>query len=325
MTQDLLKVNNLVTTFTTDNGIVRAIDDVSFSIQAGQTVGLVGESGSGKSVTSLSIMRLIQAPAGQIASGSILFQGRDILKLTEKEMRTYRGNSIGMIFQEPMTSLNPVFTIGAQIAEVLEIHQRLSRRDALREAVEMLKLVKMPAPEQRAKEFPHQLSGGMRQRVMIAMALACRPKLLIADEPTTALDVTIQAQILDLIRSLQKEIGMAVLLITHDLGVVAEVCDEVMVMYAGRVVERGPVGEILQNPQHPYTKGLLESIPVLGKRVEILPTIKGAVPSLAELGTGCHFRGRCVQSVRQCATDIPQTITAKARPTHSYACWNPVS
>jgi oligopeptide/dipeptide ABC transporter ATP-binding protein len=324
MSEDLLTVSNLVTTFATDGGRVKAIDDVSFSIRPGETIGLVGESGSGKSVTSLSIMRLIQAPAGRISSGKIMLQGRDILTMTEAQMRTLRGNAMGMIFQEPMTSLNPVFTIGNQIAEVFQIHQRLSKKEALERAIDMLKLVKIPAPEKRIKEYPHQLSGGMRQRVMIAMALACKPKLLIADEPTTALDVTIQAQILDLMRSLQKEIGMAILLITHDLGVVAEVCDNVMVMYAGRVVERGPVKEIFQSPRHPYTQGLLKSIPVLGKRIDVLPTIKGTVPSLSDLGEGCHFRGRCAQALPRCATDLPLPKTHNSTTNHSFSCWNAV-
>lgn len=320
MTENLLTVKDLVTCFSASGKSVKAVDSVSFSIKPGQTVGLVGESGSGKSVTSLSIMRLIQSPAGRISSGEISLGDKNLLTMSEHEMRAIRGNQIGMIFQEPMTSLNPVFTVGNQIAEVFQIHHRLGKRESMERAVEMLRLVKIPAPELRVKEYPHQLSGGMRQRVMIAMALACRPKLLIADEPTTALDVTIQAQILELIRSLQTEIGMAVLLITHDLGVVAEVCDAVMVMYAGRIVERGSVREIFQNPRHPYTKGLLQSVPVLGRKVTKLPTINGIVPSLAELGAGCHFASRCGLATDKCRTEVPPTSIG-GPDGHAFSCW----
>ena len=259
----LLEVENLQTHFATIDGVVRAVEGVSFQVDAGQTVGIVGESGCGKSVTAMSILRLIQEPPGKIA-GSIRFQGRELLELSEPEMRAIRGNDISMIFQEPMTSLNPVLTVGKQIGETLQLHQGLSARDAEKKAVDMLVLVGIPAPQRRVREYPHQLSGGMRQRVMIAMALACNPKLLIADEPTTALDVTIQAQILDLMRDLKNRLGSAIMLITHDLGVVAEMCERVVVMYAGRKVEEAPVAEIFARPLHPYTRGLLGSVPMLG-------------------------------------------------------------
>lgn len=315
----LLSVKNLITTFKTEETSVRAIDGISFDIQKRQTVGLVGESGSGKSVTSLSILRLIQSPPGKIAAGEILFEGEDILRLSENEMRKLRGNSISMIFQEPMTSLNPVFTIGNQISEVFRVHQKLSKKDALQKSIEMLRLVNIPAPEARVHEYPHQLSGGMRQRVMIAMALACQPKLLIADEPTTALDVTIQAQILDLISKLKSELGMSVLMITHDLGVVAEVCDYVLVMYAGNIVERATVKELFNNPQHPYTKGLLNCVPKLGRSVDVLPTILGTVPALDELPIGCNFQDRCPQVQDICRRKKPQTEDISEN--HSVACW----
>ncbi len=308
MTDPLLKVDQLVTSFKVEAGVLRAVDKVSFSINRGETVGLVGESGCGKSVTSLSILRLIASPPGLIESGKILFDGQDLAQLSEEEMRKLRGNRISMIFQEPMTSLNPVFTIGDQIGEVFRIHQKSSRAEARKKAIEMLHLVKIPAPEARVDEYPHQLSGGMRQRIMIAMALACRPQLLIADEPTTALDVTIQAQILDLIESLQKELNMAVLLITHDLGVVAEVCDKVVVMYAGKVVEQGTVHQLFTNPQHPYTQGLLRSIPKLGHKSEYLPTIEGTVPSLGNLPQGCRFQTRCSQVFDRCRTVEPPLV-----------------
>ncbi|MEZ4742439.1 MAG: ABC transporter ATP-binding protein [Bdellovibrionota bacterium] len=320
MVNMLLSVDNLTTNFSTDRGEVTAVDSVSFSIAKGQTVGLVGESGSGKSVTSLSIMRLIQSPPGKIVNGSVHFEGQDLVRCSEKQMRTLRGNSISMIFQEPMTSLNPVFTIGNQISEVFRIHQGLSKKEALQESIRMLDLVKIPAAKKRIHEYPHQLSGGMRQRIMIAIALACKPKLLIADEPTTALDVTIQAQILDLMAELQEELGMAILMITHDLGVVAEVCDYVLVMYAGRIVEQAPVKDIFTNPQHPYTIGLLNSIPKLGKKVELLPTIAGTVPSLAELGSGCHFYGRCSEALNKCEQNNPPML--EYGKSHCAACWN---
>ncbi len=316
----LLQVQNLVTAFKTERGVLRAVDDVSFSIGKGQTVGLVGESGCGKSVTSLSILRLIQQPPGFIESSSkILFEGKNLLDLDEAGMRGIRGNKISMIFQEPMTSLNPVFTIGNQISEVFRIHQKASKAEARQKSIEMLRLVKIPAPEARVDEYPHQLSGGMRQRVMIAMALGCRPQLLIADEPTTALDVTIQAQILDLMAALQKELDMAILMITHDLGVVAEVCSYVIVMYAGRVAEEGPVREIFREPRHPYTVGLMKSIPRLGVKVDVLPTIEGTVPSLANLPKGCRFQSRCPHVHDKCRQQEPPL--KETSPGHKSACW----
>jgi peptide/nickel transport system ATP-binding protein/oligopeptide transport system ATP-binding protein len=307
----ILDVKNLETTFFTEGGAVRAVDDVSFSVYKGKTLGLVGESGCGKSVTSLSIMRLIPNPPGRITRGEILYQGRDLLKVSAEEMRKIRGNEISMIFQEPMTSLNPVFTIGNQLMEAITLHQDLSKSAARDKAIEMLQLVGIPAPEKRIVDYPHQLSGGMRQRVMIAMALSCNPNVLIADEPTTALDVTIQAQILDLLRDLQQKVGMALILITHDLGVVAEMADEVCVMYAGRVAERAPVREIFKNPRHPYTRGLLNSIPTLsmdptGKvKKKRLETIPGIVPSLLELPRGCRFQERCSFVGEDCRGDEP--------------------
>jgi len=308
----VLDVQGLKTSFATEGGEVRAVDDVSFQVRKGRTLGIVGESGCGKSVTSLSIMRLIPTPPGRIAGGRIVYGGRDILSISNEEMRRLRGDEISMIFQEPMTSLNPVFTIGNQICEAIELHQGLSASQARAKAIEMLKLVGIPAAEERIDEYPHQLSGGMRQRVMIAMALSCTPNVLIADEPTTALDVTIQAQILDLLRELQKKLGMAIILITHDLGVVAEMADEVAVMYAGRIVEQGAVRDIFKNPRHPYTRGLLNSIPTLahdptGKpRKKRLETIPGIVPNLLELPQGCRFQARCTWVGEDCRKAEPE-------------------
>jgi peptide/nickel transport system ATP-binding protein len=307
----LLSVRGLVTSFRTDAGTLRAVDDVSFDVPPRSTVGLVGESGCGKSVTSLSIMRLVPDPPGRIEAGQILFQGKDLLALPEREMRKLRGDRLSMIFQEPMTSLNPVYTVGAQIAEVVRLHQKKSRSDARARAVEMLRVVGIPSPETRVDSYPHQLSGGMRQRVMIAMALACEPKLLIADEPTTALDVTIQAQVLELLRRLQKLLGMSVVLITHDLGVVAEFADRVVVMYAGRVVEEGAVDEVFQRPRHPYTRGLLRSIPPFGEvanRPRRLPTIEGVVPDLRALPVGCRFQDRCPDVIDVCRKVEPEIL-----------------
>ena len=318
----LLEVENLQTHFGTPDGVVRAVEGLSFHIEAGETVGIVGESGCGKSVTSMSILRLIQQPPGRIA-GSIRFQGRDLMKLSEQEMRRIRGNAISMIFQEPMTSLNPVLTVGRQIGETVRLHQGMNARAAEANAVEMLTLVGIPAPARRVHEYPHQLSGGMRQRVMIAMALACNPKLLIADEPTTALDVTIQAQILDLMRDLKTRMGSAIMLITHDLGVVAEMAQRVVVMYAGRKVEEAPAGEIFARPMHPYTRGLLGAMPKLGSSLAAngrarLPEIAGQVPSLRKPITGCAFAGRCPMATDACRRIAP-AIEVKG-PAHRVAC-----
>jgi peptide/nickel transport system ATP-binding protein len=305
----LLEVDRLQTHFGTPDGVVRAVEGVSFQINAGETLGIVGESGCGKSVTAMSILRLIQEPPGKIA-GSIRFDGRELLTLSEPEMRAIRGNAISMIFQEPMTSLNPVLTVGKQIGETLRLHQGMDARQAEQKAIEMLILVGIPAPVRRVREYPHQLSGGMRQRVMIAMALACNPKLLIADEPTTALDVTIQAQILDLMRDLKQRLGSAIMLITHDLGVVAEMAERVVVMYAGRKVEEATVGEIFAHPLHPYTQGLLGAVPKLGSSLHEggrgrLAEIPGLVPSLRKPIVGCAFAGRCGLATDLCHRVAP--------------------
>ena len=301
----LLQIDGLRTVFDTSDGEAVAVDGVSLEVGEGETIGIVGESGCGKSVTALSVMRLIQSPPGRIAAGRILFDGRDLLELEEPEMRRIRGNDIAMVFQEPMTSLNPVFTVGYQIGEALRLHRGLGKHEAEQEAVRMLELVEIPEPAARASDYPHQLSGGMRQRVMIAMALSCEPRLLIADEPTTALDVTIQAQVLDLLTSLKQKMGMAVMLITHDLGVVAEQAQRMIVMYAGRVVEEGPVDRVLADPMHPYTRGLLASQPVFGEAGAHLDTIRGMVPRLTELPAGCRFRDRCDLAEERCAREDP--------------------
>ncbi|HEY6121078.1 MAG TPA: ABC transporter ATP-binding protein [Pyrinomonadaceae bacterium] len=302
----LLEVRNLQTHFPTRAGLVKAVDRVSFSLDRGELLGLVGESGCGKSITALSIMRLI-APPGTIVAGEILFDGKDLLKLSDQQMREIRGDDIAMIFQDPMTSLNPVFTIGDQIAEALRLHRKLSRKQAREAAIEAMREVAIPDPARRVSDYPHQLSGGMRQRVMIAMALACNPKLLIADEPTTALDVTIQAQILELLNELRTNRELAVLLITHDLGVVAEVADRVAVMYTGRIVEESDVNELFLRPKHPYTEGLLQSVPKLTaehvSRIERLQTIEGIVPSPTELPPGCHFAPRCPHKMPRCTEE----------------------
>lgn len=302
----LLEIKNLRTHFKLPTGSVKAVDDVSLSIGKGESVGLVGESGSGKSMLSHSILRLIPQP-GKIVSGEILLNGIDLLNLPEKEMRKIRGKRIAMIFQEPMTSLNPVFTIGDQIAEAIELHEGGSAVEVEKRVVEMLRLVGIPSPEERKDQYPHEMSGGMRQRVMIAMALACKPDLLIADEPTTALDVTIQAQILTLIKKLQQEFGMALLLISHDLGVIAQVCEKVCVMYAGELVEQSPVLKIFDTPQHPYTQGLLKSIPKLKKmgRDERMETIEGDMPKLLSLPSGCYFQERCPKKQERCFDHHP--------------------
>ena len=301
----ILRVRDLQTHFFSDTGIVRAVDGVSFDVQAGETLAVVGESGSGKSVTALSILRLVQQPPGRIVGGSVQFRGRELVSASTREMRAIRGKEISMIFQEPMTSLNPVYSCGEQIIETLVLHERIGRPAARRRAIEMLELVGIPSPEQRVDEYPHQMSGGMRQRVMIAMALACHPAVLIADEPTTALDVTIQAQILELLRRLQKELGMAVILITHDLGVVAETADHVAVMYAGRVVEYCDVRSAFRRPLHPYTAGLQASLPKLGVSQDRLRVIPGSVPNPANFPIGCRFHPRCPVAQNRCLVDPP--------------------
>ena len=321
MTEPLLSVEQLQTHFATSDGINRAVDGVSFHVSAGETLAIVGESGCGKSVTAMSILRLIPEPPGKIA-GAIKFQGRDLLKLSDREMRDIRGNSISMIFQEPMTSLNPVLTVGRQIGETLRLHQGMSANQAEEKAVEMLELVGIPEARRRVREYPHQLSGGMRQRVMIAIALACNPKLLIADEPTTALDVTIQAQILDLMRDLKHRVGAAIVLITHDLGVVAEVAERVIVMYAGRKVEEATVAQLFANPRHPYTQGLLGSVPKLGSSLTgettRLAEIPGLVPSLKRKLEGCVFASRCQYATELCRQVVPGL--EEKSPGHIAAC-----
>jgi oligopeptide/dipeptide ABC transporter ATP-binding protein len=325
--EPVLQVKNLRTSFRVDGGELIAVDDVSFSVKPGQTVGIVGESGCGKSVTSLSIMGLIPNPPGKIVGGEILFKGKNLVGLSPHEMRKIRGNQISMIFQEPMTSLNPVFTIGNQIMEAVILHQKLSKAQAKEKAIEMLRLVGIPAPERRVNEYPHQLSGGMRQRVMIAMALSCNPSVLIADEPTTALDVTIQAQILELIKSLREKLQMAVVLITHDLGVVAETCDYVVVMYAGKVVEEGTAEDIFYRPSHPYTKGLLNSIPshTGEKKSGRLETIPGLVPNLLHLPTGCRFQDRCKrrQETNTAQCTVAEPVLKDVGNGHRAACFAP--
>jgi oligopeptide/dipeptide ABC transporter ATP-binding protein len=305
MSEPLLEIRDLQTHFFTDDGVVRAVDGVSYDLHAGETLAVVGESGSGKSVTSLSVLRLVAEPPGRIVGGSIRFRGRDLVALPLEQMRAIRGKEISMIFQEPMTSLNPVYTCGEQIIEVVMLHEKLDRRAARQRAIEMLQLVGIPSPEQRVDEYPHQMSGGMRQRVMIAMALACRPAILIADEPTTALDVTIQAQILELLKRLQAELGMSVLLITHDLGVVAETADRVAVMYAGQVVEYATVQDVFRDTWHPYTAGLLASLPRLGAEQDRLRVIPGNVPNPARFPSGCRFHPRCPIATDRCRAEVP--------------------
>jgi oligopeptide/dipeptide ABC transporter ATP-binding protein len=322
----ILEIDNLQTHFFTPGGVVRAVDGVSYVVKSGETLGVVGESGCGKSVTALSVLRLVADPPGRIVGGSIRFDGIDLLALSEAEMRAIRGNDISMIFQEPMTSLNPLMTIGRQIGEAIVLHQGLSWREAMPEAAEMLRRVHIPEPEHRLHAYPHQLSGGMRQRAMIAMALSCNPRLLIADEPTTALDVTIQAQILDLMREIQDTLGTAIMLITHDMGVVAENADRVVVMYAGRKVEEATADELFDNPGHPYTRGLLGSLPNLevaarrNARRARLNEIKGMVPSLANLPEGCSFAPRCRFATDECRAAYPPLL--EQRPGHWIACWH---
>jgi peptide/nickel transport system ATP-binding protein len=319
----VLDVTNLKTVFFTNSGLFKAVDDVSFSVRRGETLAIVGESGCGKSVTALSIMRLVPDPPGRIVGGSVVLEGTDLLALDDDEMRAIRGNRISMIFQEPMTSLNPVMRIGDQITEALRLHQNISSKEAWKQAVDMLRLVRIPEPERRAQEYPHQLSGGMRQRAMIAMALACRPALLIADEPTTALDVTIQAQILALMVDLQKRLGTGLILITHDLGVVAQTAQRVIVMYAGRKVEEASVEALFENPMHPYTRGLMASMPAvisLGAKTEArLTEIPGMVPSLTNLPPGCAFAPRCPLAIDRCRAEYPPLEEFGGR--HLAACW----
>ncbi len=300
----ILEVKNLRTSFPTEDGLVHAVDNVSFNVRKGEALALVGESGCGKTVTAMSIMRLVASP-GRITGGEIRFKGRNLADLPEREMRHVRGNDIAMVFQEPMTSLNPVFKIGEQVAEAIRIHRKVSRKQARKQAGDMLELVAIPDPIKRLDDYPHQLSGGMRQRVMIAIALSCDPELLIADEPTTALDVTIQAQIMELLASLQKRLGLAILLITHDLGVVAEFCERVIVMYTGRIVEEARVRDLFANPAHPYTRGLLKSLPSLTAGGQRLPTIKGMVPSIGSLPPGCKFNPRCPDVMPICLGNEP--------------------
>lgn len=323
MSERLIQLDNVKTHFFIPEGQVRSVDGVSFGIDRGKTLGVLGESGCGKSVTALTIMRLVASPPGKIISGRIDFEGRDLLQLSEDEMCSLRGNELAMIFQEPMTSLNPVFTVGDQIAETFLAHQKISRKDAMAGAAEMLRLVGIPEPHKRIHEYPHQLSGGMRQRAMIALALACKPKLLIADEPTTALDVTIQAQILELIMSLQKELGMSVMMITHDLGVIAEIADDVVVMYAGQVVEYAPLEMLFQNPSHPYTRGLMASVPKLGQKFDTgkqpLKEIPGMVPNLIRVPKGCLFAPRCPHAMEKCRQDRPPLFVLNE--VHGTRCW----
>lgn len=318
----LLEVRNLKTYFYTEDGVVHAVDGVDFYVNSGEVLGIVGESGCGKSVTSLSIMRLISQP-GKIEAGEIFFEGKDLVKATEEEMMKIRGNRVSMIFQQPQSALNPVFRAGDQISEVLNIHQDFGKEAGQKRAVELLKLVGIPEPESRAQSFPHELSGGMAQRVMIAMALACVPDLLIADEPTTALDVTIQAQILDLMRDMRTQLGSAMILITHDLGVIAEMADRVAVMYAGEIVEQSPVASLFDEPLHPYTKGLIGSIPILGEVRERLDVIPGSVPNLVNLPTGCRFAPRCMARVEHnlsiCADKRPELV--EVYEGHKVRCW----
>lgn len=318
--QDLvLQIEQLQTSFLHEGRYIPAVDGVSFQIRKGETVAIVGESGSGKSVTALSVMGLIPSPPGKITGGSIQFQGQDMVNIPEKQMRHIRGNRISMIFQEPMTSLNPVQRIGDQIAEVIRLHQKVGKKEAMDKTIDILRLVGIPAPEKRVYDYPHQLSGGMRQRVMIGMALSCNPALLVADEPTTALDVTIQAQILDLIKSLQQQLNMAVLIITHDLGVVAEVADRVVVMYGGRIMEQGTAEELFSKPLHPYTEGLLKSIPRMDTGKGKLYAIPGSVPSLADLPKGCVFQSRCDRCMDICIDQRPElTVMEDGR---KVSCW----
>jgi peptide/nickel transport system ATP-binding protein len=320
----LLRVKDLVVEFNTRHGAVRAVDNISFDLYPNETVGIVGESGCGKTVTGLTLLRLIPIPPGRIVQGSIEFQGKDLTRLTEKEMQALRGADISMIFQEPMTALNPVFTVGNQMMDVLRNHRNMSRGEARATAIEMLKTVGIPAPQKRIDEYPHQLSGGMRQRVMIAMALLCGPKLLVADEPTTALDVTTQAQVMEQIVKLQDEFHMSVILVTHDLGVVAESCDRVIVMYCGNIIETAPIEDVFEQPLHPYTKGLLASIPqVREEKLEELPIIPGMVPDLLNLPQGCRFADRCARASERCTRQKPALEAVAGGDGRAVACFHP--
>ncbi len=316
----LMKVSGLATQFFTEDGIVKAVDGIEYDLEEGETLGLVGESGCGKSVSALSVLRLIPNPPGRIVGGEVMFEGQDLLKLSEEDMRHIRGNRISMVFQEPMTSLNPILTIGRQITEPLELHMGMTQQQAEDRAIELLGLVGIPDAAARINDYPHQFSGGMRQRVMIAMALSCSPKLLIADEPTTALDVTIQAQVLELMQRAAKEVGASLIVITHNLGVVARYADRVNVMYAGKIIERGTAEEIYKNPKHPYTVGLLQSVPRLDEpRREKLNPIEGMPPDLVDLPPGCSFRARCTYAVDRCAEEVPPL--ASVGEDHLAACW----
>ena len=321
MPQNVLSVSNLSTFFHLKEGVVKAVDKVSFNLKRGETFGIVGESGCGKSVTALSIVRLLDEPPAKIHSGEILFEGRNLIELSKNQIRKYRGHRISMIFQEPMTSLNPVLPIGSQIAESIYEHETIKGKDVKNRCIELLKLVGIPSPEKRVREYPHQLSGGMRQRVMIAISLACNPKILIADEPTTALDVTVQAQILFLMRKLQKELGTAIILISHDLGVIAEMADQVAIMYAGKIVEKSDVGTIFRNPEHPYTKGLINSIPTISQKNlrKRLHEIPGIVPELHSLPKGCNFIDRCSKAEEECRRKDQKLRTVKNN--HLVRCW----
>ncbi len=319
MAQKTIEIKDLKTHFFTRRGVVKAVDGVNFSIGEGETLGLVGESGSGKSITCLSILKLVPQPAGRIVGGEVLLNGEDLIPKTEKEMRRIRGSRISMILQEPMTSLNPVFTVANQVAEPIRLHQTRDKKSVLKKVKEMLTLVKIPSPEVRMGEYPHQMSGGMRQRIMGAMMLSCQPGLLIADEPTTALDVTIQAQFLKLIKDIQRDSNLSMIVVTHDFGIVANVCDQVAVMYAGRIVENGPIRELFNNPQHPYTRALIGSLPKMGRKVKRLNSIDGQPPDLADLPPGCSFSPRCPQAMDICLQESPtQSIVTEG---HSTSCW----
>ncbi len=320
MEENVLEIKDLKTYFYTPDGIVKAVDGINLSIKKGSLLGIVGESGCGKSMTAMSILNLVPQPPGRIVSGEILYEGRDILKLKESEMRSIRGAKISMIFQEPMTALNPVFTVGEQIAEALRVHKGMNRREAMDKAAELLSLVNIPSARDRVRDYPHQLSGGMRQRVMIAMAISCSPSIVIADEPTTALDVTVQAQVLDLLKQLMKKMGMSMMLITHDLGVIAEVANDVAVMYAGRIVEYASTEGLFAAPTHPYTEGLLNSIPRFDeKKRERLKAIPGVVPRLLDLPEGCKFYGRCGIAIDRCKNEEP--LLKETAKGHLVRCW----